>query len=285
MTAAGVLAAALIAGGPADGAGAGSVTIEGKAFTPPRITALAGDEVRWSNNDTSAHTVTAEDGSFDSGRLVTGDGFAHRFTRPGAFAYRCTLHRFMRGTVEVVGLALTGPAEPVAVGRTAALDGRSPRGGDVVTLERLGHGRVATTTARPDGRFSFSVAADAPAAYRAATADLTSAAVAVAVAPEVVLAARRGPRGSVSVRVAVSPPQVGAKVVLERHERERFGYVRLRAARLDRGSRARIVLHTARRLRLRARLALPVDGYGRSTSRVLVVSRRSGGGRRGHGHH
>lgn len=45
------------------------------------------------------HTVTADDGSFDSGTLVGGQSFTFTFTKPGTFAYRCTIHSQMRESV------------------------------------------------------------------------------------------------------------------------------------------------------------------------------------------
>jgi nitrite reductase (NO-forming) len=59
-----------------------------------------GDTVTWTNNDEGMiHTVTAADGSFDSGFLATGDTWSYTFTEPGEFEYLCTPHPWMRAKV------------------------------------------------------------------------------------------------------------------------------------------------------------------------------------------
>jgi plastocyanin len=84
-------------------AGATAVAIEGFAFAPPTITAAVGEKVTWENHDPADHTVTAEDGSFDSGTLAAGATFEATFDRPGEYRYICALHPGMKGTVVVEG--------------------------------------------------------------------------------------------------------------------------------------------------------------------------------------
>ena len=274
---------ALVMAGAALGGGETDVAIAAKAFSPPRVTVLVGERVSWTNQDSVSHTVTAEDRSFDSGRIGGGGTFSRRFEAPGVVEYKCTLHRFMQGAIEVVALELQVPEQPVPFGHRAELTGRTPQGGALVALERVGSGVVATTTADEDGRFRFLVdSSQGPGAYRARSAGLSSATAHLAVAPEVRIAARRGRRG-VSVRAHVVPGQPRARVVIERHEREFFGYVPVRRARLDAHSRAHVVLRTSRRLRLRVRLTQPVGGWSRTVSGVVVIPRV--GSARGGGHH
>ncbi len=78
-----------------------TVTIDNFAFSPGSITVSAGTTVTWVNNDTAAHTVTADDGSFDSGNLAPGDSFTHTFTSAGSFSYHCNYHPNMVATVVV----------------------------------------------------------------------------------------------------------------------------------------------------------------------------------------
>ena len=62
-----------------------------------------GATVTWTNNDQAMpHTVTAVDGSFDSGQLSPGQTFSFTFDKPGEFEYYCTLHPWMRAKVEVM---------------------------------------------------------------------------------------------------------------------------------------------------------------------------------------
>jgi plastocyanin len=49
------------------------------------------------------HTVTAADGSFDSGYLDQGDTWTHTFETPGSFEYSCLPHPWMRAKVIVEG--------------------------------------------------------------------------------------------------------------------------------------------------------------------------------------
>ena len=77
------------------------MTIADFTFTPPSITIKVGDTVTWTNNGPSAHTATADDGSFDSGNLAQGKTFSHTFQTAGTFSYHCTIHPFMKAEVVV----------------------------------------------------------------------------------------------------------------------------------------------------------------------------------------
>jgi nitrite reductase (NO-forming) len=62
-----------------------------------------GTTVTWTNQDPGVmHTVTAADGSFDSGFLETGETFSYTFNEPGEFEYYCTPHPWMRARVSVM---------------------------------------------------------------------------------------------------------------------------------------------------------------------------------------
>ncbi|GAA2926105.1 hypothetical protein GCM10020221_22570 [Streptomyces thioluteus] len=78
-----------------------TVSIRDFAFIPDSLTVNAGDTVTWTNEDGTDHTVTADDGSFNSGRFGQGRTFSHTFTLSGPFPYHCDIHREMRGTVTV----------------------------------------------------------------------------------------------------------------------------------------------------------------------------------------
>ena len=84
------------------GGGAGdAVAITGFAFDPPELQVAAGTEVTWTNEDPAAHTVTADDGSFDSGTLDQGQTFAATVDQSGAVTYFCAIHPTMKGTITV----------------------------------------------------------------------------------------------------------------------------------------------------------------------------------------
>lgn len=77
------------------------VTISNFTFQPQTMAIERGDTVRFVNSDDMVHTVVAADGSFRSGPLDTGDSFAKTFDKPGAVAYFCGLHPFMKGSIVV----------------------------------------------------------------------------------------------------------------------------------------------------------------------------------------
>jgi predicted lipoprotein with Yx(FWY)xxD motif/plastocyanin len=70
-------------------------------FSPPTLTVAAGTTVTWTNGGAVPHTVTADDGSFESGRLTSRDRFSRAFETAGTFAYHCAIHPQMTGTVVV----------------------------------------------------------------------------------------------------------------------------------------------------------------------------------------
>jgi plastocyanin len=77
------------------------VEVSDFAFAPEQIELHVGAELTWLNADPTAHTVTAGDGSFDSGPLKAGDLFRTSFTEPGTYDYFCRIHPTMRGSVRV----------------------------------------------------------------------------------------------------------------------------------------------------------------------------------------
>ena len=81
--------------------GATAVTIKDFAFSPASNSVPIGSKVTWTNSDTTAHTVTFDDGSADSGNLAPGSTFDQTFATAGTFAYHCTIHSQMHGTVTV----------------------------------------------------------------------------------------------------------------------------------------------------------------------------------------
>jgi len=61
-------------------------------FNPKTINVAVGTTVVWRRSGTRPHTVTADDGSFNSGLLRGTDAFEVDFKTAGAFAYYCELH-------------------------------------------------------------------------------------------------------------------------------------------------------------------------------------------------
>ena len=77
------------------------VMIEGVQFTPQELTAKVGDSVEWLNHDPFPHTVTAVGKQFDSHEIAAGRSWKYTATKAGKFAYACSLHPTMQGTLRV----------------------------------------------------------------------------------------------------------------------------------------------------------------------------------------
>ena len=89
------------AAAPPAATGGASAQITNFAFAPADITVTVGETVMWTNTDSASHTVTADDGSFDSGGIGPGATFTQAFTTAGTHTYHCTIHPSMTGTVTV----------------------------------------------------------------------------------------------------------------------------------------------------------------------------------------
>jgi len=78
-----------------------NATIKDFEFAPKTINIAVGDTVKWTNDGPTVHTATASDGSFDTGNLDEGQSGSHTFEEAGTFAYVCSPHPFMKGSVVV----------------------------------------------------------------------------------------------------------------------------------------------------------------------------------------
>jgi len=84
---------------------AAKVTMSNFKFDPQEVTVPVGGTVDWLD-DTGRHTVKADDGSFDSGTMIAGAHFQHKFEKAGSYPYYCLFHgskggHDMAGTVIV----------------------------------------------------------------------------------------------------------------------------------------------------------------------------------------
>jgi plastocyanin len=55
------------------------------------------------NQDGTFHTVTSNDGTFESGKRAKGKKFSHSFEKQGVYEYHCTPHSYMKGKIVVNG--------------------------------------------------------------------------------------------------------------------------------------------------------------------------------------
>jgi plastocyanin len=85
-------------------------------YDPSSIEVGVGDTVTWTNTGSVDHTVTSDDGSFDSGSIAPGGTWSYTFEEVGEYQYHCDPHPFMVASVSVVenptgsGGATTGSA-------------------------------------------------------------------------------------------------------------------------------------------------------------------------------
>ena len=78
------------------------VSIQNSAFTPADATVMVGGSILWVNSDNIVHTVTADNGSFDSGDLQPGATFGFTFNVVGPHYYHCKYHGEKTGVVKCV---------------------------------------------------------------------------------------------------------------------------------------------------------------------------------------
>lgn len=81
--------------------GANEVLIQSFAFSPSTLTVSVNTTITWTNKDAAAHTVTSDNGLFDSGNMNTDATYSHQFTTAGTFPYHCTYHSNMLARVIV----------------------------------------------------------------------------------------------------------------------------------------------------------------------------------------
>jgi plastocyanin len=80
-----------------------NVVVSQMRFNPPEIYSYPGQEVLWTFQDgNTPHTVTADNNSFDSGKVTEGE-FRLVFQEPGSYSYHCAVHPDMHGRVIVQG--------------------------------------------------------------------------------------------------------------------------------------------------------------------------------------
>ena len=283
------LASALAAAGlalAASPARAGEHVIDmpGRFFAPPATTLLVGDTVTWTNSDAVGHDVAALGGAFESGLMATGARFSVTFQHSGHIAYRCTIHPFMAGSLDVYAFSLRGPAGVVAAGRPAVLQGQVPSGVREVTIEqRRADGSWAPLVTVPvaaDGSFRARLVPTRPGVYRAVAAGDPSPPLSLPVGARLETSVQRLSGGRAAIRAIARPGQAGAPAALQLYSRERYRWRQVAHTRVDRRSRASFVVSLPRRYAARVVLLAGRGGYGASVGPVRHVGPRGSGPRR-----
>jgi plastocyanin len=87
-------------------------------FSPQTLNVQPGTTVRWVNYGHHAHTVTANDDSWDSGDIKPGASYSATFKQPGTYYYYCRHHTAdkMQGTIVVAGGRTNGQGTAASSG-------------------------------------------------------------------------------------------------------------------------------------------------------------------------
>jgi plastocyanin len=131
-----------------------SVSIVEYSFAPGSVTVQAGDTVTWTNDGTTVHTVTADDGSFSSSTIGPGDSYSHTFTSVGAVPYYCAFHGGAGGSgmaaqVSVQAPATTSTTAPPSVTTTPTTSGAGATTSTPTTIGGAQLARTGTSGAAP----------------------------------------------------------------------------------------------------------------------------------------
>jgi plastocyanin len=90
------------AAAPAAAAGTIAVSMKNIQFVPKSVTAKVGQTVKWTNDDSVDHNVTATSGAtFKSSNFGQGGTYVQKLTKAGTIKYVCTIHPGMSGTLVV----------------------------------------------------------------------------------------------------------------------------------------------------------------------------------------
>ena len=263
-------------------ADAKSVQITRAGFTPKDTSAQLGDTVAWHNADSADHQVVADDGSFASPVLKSGQSFSYTFTKSGKVAYHDALASSHKGSVTVTGspasLTLAAGRSTVVYGEGTALTGSVSNQitNEPVTLTSQPYGKgtqsVATTTTQSNGTFSFPATPTIGTTYQAQWRTGTSPSVKVDVAPRVGF----GHSGTLyTAKVTSDLTYAGRFVWVQRQGA--YGWSNLKRVYLSSTSRAsfHLLLKKGRSvLRLNLPLTQAGPGYVASTSRMLAIVKR-----------
>ncbi len=77
------------------------VSIQGMKFSPANIAVAPGDVIVFTNMDSAPHTATANNGSWDTGRLNRGESAQLQVTAGMDGNYFCAFHRNMKGSFTI----------------------------------------------------------------------------------------------------------------------------------------------------------------------------------------
>ena len=267
------------------GADTKTVQITKGGFTPSATTIAVGDSVTWHNADAVSHQVVANDGSFASPVLKTGENYTFTFAKAVKVTYHDSFATSHKGTVTVkappapVGtLTLSNSTSTVTYGDNTTVSGAvsNQLTNEPVTLTSQPYGKgtqsLASTTTQATGAFSFGVSPTIQTAYQAHWRTANSPSVTINVRPRVGF----GRSGKRFVAKVTSDLTYAGRYVWVQRKAPRGSFRNVKRIYLGASSRA---VFTARLPKGRSilRLVLPDSqagvGYVASTSRMIPLSR------------
>jgi plastocyanin len=201
------------------------VYIQFAAYGPEQLDVLSGQRVLWTNVSARTHTVTSDDGFFDSGDVESDSRFSFQFNTPGTYRYHCTIHAGIVGEVVVRNVILDGlPTAAVPAGTPVEFDGRTLTPAQPVLVQQRGESgsfrTVARVKAAANGNWKTRVDARTTADFRAVSGSSASETRRLLVSERKVHvhATRSG------LAVSVTPAAPYAPYLVEVYLRERFGW-------------------------------------------------------------
>lgn len=81
--------------------GENEVIMLNNTYDPTLIVVKVGTTVTWNNKENIKHSVTSDEGMFESGDMKKGNQYGFTFAAKGYYIYHCSYHRAMKGTVLV----------------------------------------------------------------------------------------------------------------------------------------------------------------------------------------
>jgi plastocyanin len=258
-----------------------TVRITATAFSPTNVTIKTGDAIKWSNTDTKAHQVVANNGAFASPTIAAKHTWTHTFNTAGTYRYHDALHPALTGKVVVSGpppAVTIGAATPIILyGQATTIAGAVSNGqsSEKVDVYAQPYGAqspvlVASLLTGAAGAWSVGVKPDWATTYSAHWKSLVSSTVSVGVRPTIAFTIRKHQRAAIKVKAARS--MKGRKVYIQRftkfHE-----WVKFRAEVLGSSSGASFRFHLKRgRYTLRAFMSINQAGVGylEGYSRTIV---------------
>ena len=276
------LVAGLVLTGPATAATTKTVSIKRTSFSPSTVSIVAGDSIRWRNDDTRDHQVVSTTGAFASPVLRPGRTYTFRFDVAGTYRYRDALNPDVTGTIKVAGpppaVTLATSQPQIAYGQKVTLTGQvnSKKAGENVQLSYQPYGQaseivLATVITGADGTFSYAVAPKILTTYRAAWKTASSIVISTAVAPSISFGRLNG----FLTRVYAGRSMARKQVQLQRLSS--FGqWVTIKRVSLDLTSRARFEATLpcgSNRLRIAMSVNQAGAGYLGAFSREITYRR------------